>query len=737
MQDRSVQQLGNYRLLHLLGSGGFADVYLAEHVYLKTQVAVKVLHTRLLEREAQKFLNEARTVAHLQHPHIVKVLEYGVQDTYAFLVMDYAPHGTLRERYPEGTPQPLATVLPVVKQMSSALQYAHDQQLVHRDVKPENMLVGRDQVIWLSDFGLAIVAHSTLSQSRQEAFGTIAYMAPEQIRGHPRPASDQYALAAVVYEWLCGSPPFDGDSAITLAFQHISEPPPSPRSRIDAISPAVEAILLQALAKDPHARFASIQDFAQALEDANLHRFILPSAPTISTNPTVERHSDPDPIPARRISRRAWLAAGAGGLGLLAAFGAGTAFKMQREVTLSSSIVPTPAPTSRSFTNPTNTPVPTSSLPTPTPFPGSILTYRGHSEVVYNVAWSPDGKLIASCDPHSLQVWNIFTGNHVMSTGVRTSGEEITGVAWSPDSKAIAFSTATGTVYTLGVPAGNMLMQHSHNNPPGFAGAARSLSLAWSSDGQYLVSAGLDKNNAVLVWNALTNTLHLSYKGHGTGPGFAQQSSHQAPATILRSLGGNGLASSSSGQGYVNPVVACSRDSRYAASGGDDAVVEVWDIATGATLSSFEGHNNQQFSFQSQQTRQTVLPAFQPLNPHSGGAPGQITGLSWSPDNAFVASCSADATVQISNVNSGTQIRTYQGHTGYVTSVSWSSDGQSIASAGNDATVQVWDARTATTTFTYNQHVGVVHMVAYSPDGRLLASCGEDGTVQVWKPTGK
>ncbi|HZR38913.1 MAG TPA: serine/threonine-protein kinase, partial [Ktedonobacteraceae bacterium] len=493
MQDRSAQQLGNYRLLHLLGSGGFADVYLAEHVYLKTQVAVKVLHTRLLERDAQKFLNEARTVAHLQHPHIVRVLEYGVQDTHAFLVMDYAPHGTLRERYPEGMPQPLATVLPVVKQMSSALQYAHDQQLIHRDVKPENMLVGRDQVIWLSDFGLAIVARSTLTQSRQEAFGTIAYMAPEQIRGRPRPASDQYALAAVVYEWLCGSPPFDGDSAITLAFQHISEPPPSPRSRVGTISSAIEAILLRALAKDPHARFASIQEFAQALEDASLNRFIMPSAPlpVASTDAPIERRFDPAPIPEHRISRRAWLAAGVGGLGLLAALGTGAAFIMQRKVVPSTSIIRIPVPPPRSFATPTETPAPTSSLPTATPLPGSLLTYRGHSEAVYNVAWSPDGKLIASCDPHALQVWDALTGNRVMSTNVRTSNEAITGVAWSPDSKAVAFSTGVGNVYVLGVPAGNMIMLHSHNNPAGFYGDARSLSLAWSPDGQHLVSAGL------------------------------------------------------------------------------------------------------------------------------------------------------------------------------------------------------------------------------------------------------
>jgi serine/threonine protein kinase len=120
--------------------------------------------------------------------------------------VDYAPNGSLRRHYPKGTAVPLAQIISSVKQVASALQYAHDHKFIHRDVKPENMLVGRHEEILLSDFGLAALAHSSASLSTQEAIGTLPYMAPEQIEGHPRPASDQYALGVVVYEWLAGEP---------------------------------------------------------------------------------------------------------------------------------------------------------------------------------------------------------------------------------------------------------------------------------------------------------------------------------------------------------------------------------------------------------------------------------------------------------------------------------------------------------------------------------------------------
>ena len=268
MYDSVGHQLGNYYLVRLLGRGGFSNVYLGEHIYLKTQAAIKVLQLRLEDDEREQFLREARTIAHLVHPHIIRVLDFGVQNGLPFLVMDYAPQGTLRERHPNGTHLPLSTIVEYVKQVASALQYAHDHNFIHRDVKPGNMLIGRQGEILLSDFGTALVAQSSNSQSTQDTVGTIAYMAPEQIEGKPRPASDQYALGIVVYEWLCGQRPFSG-SLTELIAQQMSAPPPSLHARNPDISPDVEEAVMMALAKDPHERFASVQAFANALEQAN------------------------------------------------------------------------------------------------------------------------------------------------------------------------------------------------------------------------------------------------------------------------------------------------------------------------------------------------------------------------------------------------------------------------------------------------------------------------------------
>ncbi len=157
---REGQQLGNYRLIRLLGQGGFAEVYLGEHIYLDTSAAIKVLHTQLDSDEVESFRAEARTIARLVHPHIVRVLDYGVEGKTPFLVMDYAPNGTLRKRYPKGVPLPLSTIVSYVTQLADALQYAHEQKVIHRDVKPENMLLDRRNEVLLSDFGIALVAQS-------------------------------------------------------------------------------------------------------------------------------------------------------------------------------------------------------------------------------------------------------------------------------------------------------------------------------------------------------------------------------------------------------------------------------------------------------------------------------------------------------------------------------------------------------------------------------------------------
>jgi len=134
MPDRIGQQLANYRLSQMIGQGGFADVYLGEHVYLNTLAAIKVLQMRLTDDDKRNFLEEARTIAHLKHPSIVRILEYDVVESIPFLVMEYAPNGTLRQLHPKGRILPPASIVPYVRDVAAALQYAHNQKLIHRDV---------------------------------------------------------------------------------------------------------------------------------------------------------------------------------------------------------------------------------------------------------------------------------------------------------------------------------------------------------------------------------------------------------------------------------------------------------------------------------------------------------------------------------------------------------------------------------------------------------------------------
>lgn len=299
--NRIGQLFGNYRLIRLLGEGGFAEVYLGEHIHLGMLVAIKVLRTKFITREQEDFLREARTIAFLEHPSIIRMLDCGIDPARGepFLIMTYAPNGTLRQRYPRGTYLPIDTIVPYVKQMASALYYAHEHRLVHRDVKPENMLLGPKSEVLLSDFGIALISSSSSSQNTTTAAGTVAYMAPEQIMGKPRPSSDQYALAVVTYEWLSGITPFYG-SFNEMCAQHLYAPPPSLREMIPELAPEIEQTILKALAKDPQERFPNIEEFALALEQS-LQAQVVPIQVVVPASSDTADYSETLANPANNV----------------------------------------------------------------------------------------------------------------------------------------------------------------------------------------------------------------------------------------------------------------------------------------------------------------------------------------------------------------------------------------------------------------------------------------------------
>lgn len=262
---------GDYQLIRGLGHGGFADVYLGTDITLGKSVAVKVMNTRFPRKEQiEKFKKEARVVAGLEHRHIVEVYRYGVEDRTPYIVMKYALFGSVRHKHPRGTVLNIETIVTYIRQVAEALQYAHDQGLIHRDIKSDNMLFGAFGEVLLSDFGIAILS-DTKRTSLQEIEGTLPYMAPEQFEAKTVRQSDQYSLGIVAYEWLTGDIPFHVNTIYDAAVQHKSRPIP-PMNRPGVFVPSeIEAIVFKALAKVPLDRFPTITAFAEALEKA-VHR---------------------------------------------------------------------------------------------------------------------------------------------------------------------------------------------------------------------------------------------------------------------------------------------------------------------------------------------------------------------------------------------------------------------------------------------------------------------------------
>lgn len=664
------EYLGKYRLVRLLAEGGFASVYLGEHLHLKTLAAIKVLRTQVEHADWEQFRAEARLVAHLRHAHIIRVHDFDLEEQVPYLVMDYAPSGNLRQRHPRGTRLSPETVLHYLKPLASALHYAHQQRLIHRDIKPENMLIGENDTLLLSDFGIA-VALSTQTQAHGEVIGTLAYMAPEQWQGQPVQASDQYALAVVAYEWLAGHPPFQGGPA-ELAAQHVHHLPPSLHALV-GLAPTLETVLLRALAKTPEERFADIQAFVLAFEAAlqpgGLHLPFPPhegavvrespdtdlyQAPTIqatlSASPPLPLEAQSVSVPHARMSRRVLLA---GVTGMLAAGIGGS---------LSWFLTHRPGQSKPPLLSPT--PEPVSPTPAQAPIGTTFHTYRGHHDGVYGLAASSDGSLLVSVSADTtVQVWDTSTGGVNAVTYTGHTGP-VNAVAWSADSQWIVSGSDDNTARVWKTSDGS-----NPNTYTGHAGAVKAV--AWSVDNQTVASGSAD--NTVQVWSAATGNLTFTYSGHtdqvntvawSPASGVARIASGSSDGTVQiwnASNGGNEFTYTGHA-GAVN-ALAWSPDGSLIASGGDDKTVRIWKAATGELVSIYGGHGD------------------------------VVLTLAWSPDGSLIASGGADSNVQVWEASTGSHTYTYKGHSAPVHAVTWLLPTQTtLASGSTDTTVQIWQA---------------------------------------------
>jgi eukaryotic-like serine/threonine-protein kinase len=259
-----------YRIIGRIGSGGMADVYCAEDTHLGREVALKVLHRRFAQDAefVERFRREAKSAAALQHPHVVGVFDRGEHEGTYYIAMEHLRGRTLKDIVEREAPLAQERAIDLGVQILEAAGFAHRRGVIHRDFKPHNVIVDDDWNAKVTDFGIARAGASEMTETGS-IMGTAQYLSPEQAQGHAvTAASDLYSIGVMLYEMLTGRLPFDGDSAVSIALKHLSEPPPPMAQLRPDVNPALESVVMGALAKDPAARWQSAEDFAAALEAA-------------------------------------------------------------------------------------------------------------------------------------------------------------------------------------------------------------------------------------------------------------------------------------------------------------------------------------------------------------------------------------------------------------------------------------------------------------------------------------
>jgi serine/threonine protein kinase len=768
--------LGRYRLLQRIGRGGMGEVWLGEDPRLHRQVAIKTLpvHNQGDQEFLQRFEREARAAAALNHPHILPVHDFGEQplangQSITYLVMPFVQGGSLSDRVQwlmhNRTGMSQQEAIQFLGQAADAIDYAHSQGVIHRDIKPANMLLRADNWLMLADFGIArmLTDQSRLTQTGM-GFGTPEYMAPEQAQGQASAASDNYSLAVIAYELFTGRVPFRADTPYATTIQHIMTPPPPPRQINPSISPAVEQVLLQGLAKDPAQRAPAARAFVGMLQqaisgsphEATYFKPALPatggvpfstpgafnSAPVSSPNyPNMPNTPDTGSIPPGNgqpgsgkqagVTRRNVLIGGAAAL--LVAAGAGAwAFESHQNQGGGLPGHGTPGATTTRATAHSS---PTQGTTSGSKAPDFVLL--GHNKTISGLAWSPSQQAASALASVGIdgQVirWNIpsLSGSMVkvqpLATQSPGSLDILLSVCWSPDGSAIAVGNANpgnnnvdfSNSYVAIFKSDLSANAYGLSNPLKVTGSNIVAGMTWA--GHYLVT-GVNITSSNPTNSQLTTQYQLF-----------------DPTTSANTIGTYTLPL------YINdpildpfvPMVASPFDSSLLAIASDN--------------NSTNGSN------------ETVTIA----KIQSGSAPGLkvvssttgligVSGVTWSNDGAFVAAYSDDHTLNNtsiavwnakSNYSQETPPQLPDNTSTNLRGIAWSPSTNHLLAAGDDqGNIYIWKfypgstgnsvpvATIPGTLKDVKQGKAEITALAWSNDGQWLAAGYNDlnATIYIW-----
>ncbi|NKZ05657.1 WD40 repeat domain-containing serine/threonine protein kinase [Actinomadura latina] len=643
---------GRYRLTTRLGRGGMGEVWAADDTQLRRRVAVKILLADVGSSSVliDRLRREAENAGQLQHPGITVVHDLGEHDGHPFFVMELlngTDYATIIARSPGGLP--VGRVLETGAAVAEALAYAHRRGVVHRDVKPANLMELAEGGVKICDFGISRSADAVGDLTGVGGMlGTPAYMAPEQYEGRPADArTDLYALGCTLYALLTGDAPFDGETMPALMRQHLTVQPMPPSQRRAGIPPELDRLVLGLLAKDPAQRPASAEEVAQWLRGmaAAAPQFVQPVAaaqgpwpaggapgpgfPPGMGAPPPPAGTVPPPMggmpqtapPVRRGPGRRGFLFGLLVVGGATAVGGGVLVKgyLDEEA------------------------------------PGNALS--GHTEDVLAVAYSPDGKTLASAsDDHTVRLWDV-AGRRPVAV-LDEYPDKVGAVAFSPDGRILAAGGMGGTVQLWDARTRRPITSFK-------SGGIHVGDLAFSPDGTSLAVGG-DVDVTVRLWNVSRRRFVAQYGN----PAWAGDSVAFSPDGKMLAATGNGAPKMvwdvrtrrliTDFDDRTAFAVAFSRDGKTVASGGEDGKVNLWSVATGRVTGTFDDPRN------------------------------MVQALAYSPDGKYLAAGDADGTTWLWDLATN-KATAFKARVRTVYSVAFSPDGKTLASAhGFDNKVRLW-----------------------------------------------